>query len=125
MKDTTKTYFADTYALIDLIKGSSSYTPYLTQRITTTTYNLIELYYQILKECGPKIANHYLRFYTYFLTPITFHSVRQGMQFKLQYKKEKLSYVDCVGYATALELDIPFLTGDGKFKDKPNVEFVR
>ena len=47
------------------------------------------------------------------------------MEFKLKYKKERVSYVDCIGHALALELGIRFLTGDEKFEDKDNVEFVK
>jgi predicted nucleic acid-binding protein len=39
-------------------------------------------------------------------------------------KKDKLSYTDCLGYALAMELEIPFLTGDRKFKGKKNVLWV-
>ena len=47
------------------------------------------------------------------------------MQFKLQFKDEKLSYADCIGYAVAAEFGIKFLTGDKKFRSKENVEFVK
>jgi hypothetical protein len=47
------------------------------------------------------------------------------MAFKFTYRKEKLSHVDCIGYALSLEHGIPFLTGDEKFAGKPNVAFVQ
>ena len=125
MKDTTKTLFADTYAFIEMIKGNPLYQPYTNLQIVTTLPNLIELYYYLLREFNTSIADKYLIGYSEFLTPITLPCIQYGMQFKLQHKKEKLSYVDCVGYARALQLNIKFLTGDDKFKDKPNVEFVR
>ncbi|MBI2143262.1 type II toxin-antitoxin system VapC family toxin, partial [Candidatus Woesearchaeota archaeon] len=47
------------------------------------------------------------------------------MHFRLKYKKENLSYADCIGYALAEMMRIKFLTGDEKFRNKENVEFVK
>lgn len=123
MKDTTEVYFADTYALIEIIKGNPHFRGYL--NLVTTLYNLAELYYHCLHDHSPEVADFYLDLYTPFLVPITPTSIQLGMQLKLQYKHEKLSYVDCLGYAVAKELGIPFLTGDQKFNDKENVEFMK
>ena len=46
-------------------------------------------------------------------------------QNKFKFKKEKLSYIDCLGYEVAKKLKIKFLTGDEGFRDKENVEFVK
>lgn len=72
-----------------------------------------------------KTADKYLRLYSKFIVPITNSNIQLGMQFKLKYKKEKLSYVDYIGYALAMELGIEFLTGDQKFKNNDNVKFVK
>jgi len=125
MKDTTESIFADTYAFIEMIKGNPTYQPYTDLQVITTLPNLIELYYYLLREFNMTTADRYLTGYSEFLTSITVPCIRYGMQFKLTHRKDKLSYVDCIGYARALQLGIPFLTGDSKFKDKPNVEFVR
>ena len=47
------------------------------------------------------------------------------MAFKLYNKKEKLSYVDCIGHCLAKEIGVRFLTGDQKFENKENVEYVK
>lgn len=120
-----KIFLADTYALIELLGGNLNYKPYLNYIIITTKFNLIELYYHFLKDYDKKTADKYLQLYSNFIIPITCNCIRNGMELKLKYKKEKLSYVDCIGYALALELGIKFLTGDEKFKDKDNVEFVK
>src|SRR3989344_4101404 len=127
MKDMTeiKIFLADTYALIELLGGNSNYKPYLNHVLITTKFNLIELYYYFLKDYDKKTADEYLYLYSKFIIPITYNCIRKGMEFKLKFKKEKLSYVDCIGYALALELGIKFLTGDQKFEDKDNVEFVK
>ncbi|MEK6861067.1 MAG: PIN domain-containing protein [Nanoarchaeota archaeon] len=126
-KDTIeiKIFFADTYALIELLRGNSSYRPYLDCMLVISKFNLVELYYHLLCDKGKEIADKELKVYSKLEIPITYGCIRKGMEFKLKHKKEKLSYVDCIGYALALELGIKFLSGDQKFEDKDNVEFVK
>lgn len=121
----TKIFLADTYALIEMLGGNRSYKPYLDHILITTKFNLVELYYHFLHDYDKKTADKYLKLYSQFIIPITYSSIQSGMQFKLIHKKEKLSYVDCIGYALAIELSIRFLTGDQKFENKENVEFVK
>lgn len=126
MKDMTEEiFFADTYAIIEIIRGNPNYSEYTDYVLVTSKLNLIELYYHLLHDFDKDTAEKYFRVYSKFVMPISNNSIRNGMQFKLAHKKEKASYVDCVGYALALELGIKFLTGDQKFEDKDNVEFVK
>lgn len=125
MKDMTRVFLADTYALIELLGGNPNYKQYLNSILITTKFNLIELYYHFIREYDKETADKYLRLYSQFVIPITYSCIRNGMEFKLEYRKEKLSYVDCIGYALASELGIKFLTGDNKFRNKGNVEFVK
>lgn len=120
-----KIFLADTYALVELLGGNPNYKPYLNHILITTKFNLIELYYHFLHDYDKKTADKYLNLYSKFVIPISYSSIKKGMEFKLKHKKEKLSYVDCIGHALALELGIKFLTGDQKFEDKHNVEFVK
>ena len=127
MKATTDTglFLADTYALVELIGGNPMYTPYLEHLLLTTKFNIAELYYYLLKDYDKPTADKYLKLYSEFAIPITYSSIKAAMQFKLKHKGEKLSYADCIGYALSLELGIAFLTGDEKFRNKDNVEFVK
>ncbi|MFH1276481.1 MAG: PIN domain-containing protein [Candidatus Woesearchaeota archaeon] len=118
-------FFADTYALIEIIKGNLNYKVYLDFDLVTTKFNLIELYYHCLNHHSVEDADKYLNIYSPFALPIVDSAIKLGMEFKLKYKKEKLSYVDCVGYAMASVLGIKFLTGDRQFATKENVEFVK
>ena len=120
-----KIFLADTYALIEVLGGNKNYRPYLNNILVTTKFNLVELYYHFLHDYDKETANKYLKLYSKFVVPITYSSIQLGMQFKLEHKKEKLSYVDCIGYALAAELGVRFLTGDNKFENKDNVEFVK
>lgn len=126
-KDTTeiRVFLTDTYALIELLGGNIGYKPYLNHILLTTKFNLVELYYHFIHDYDKETADKYLQLYSEFIVPISYSCIREGMQFKLRYKKEKFSYVDCIGYALALELGVKFLTGDEKFKNKANVEFVK
>ena len=47
------------------------------------------------------------------------------MKFKIKYKKQDLSYADCIGYIYAIKNNLLFLTGDKEFKDLKSVEFVK
>src|SRR3989338_1258669 len=111
MQDTTeiRIFLADTYALIELLGGNPNYKPYLSHILITTKFNLIELYYHFLHDYGEETADKYLGLYSKFVIPITDNSIRKGIDFKLKHKEEKISYVDCIGYAIALELGIKFL----------------
>ncbi len=120
-----KVFLADTYALIELVGGNINYKPYLNHVLLTTKFNLIELYYHFLHDYDKETADKYLKLYSNFVILISYNCIRDGMEFKLKNKKEKLSYVDCIGYARAKELNIKFLTGDNKFENKENVEFVK
>ncbi len=151
-----KVFLADTYALIEFIAGNKNYRPYLNQTLLTTKFNLIELYYYLLRNynetqknclCNPrtkvrgkqsnfwrvknpfwffhKTADEYLMLYSRFVIEISYSCIKYAMKFKLENKKEKLSYVDCIGYALSKELGINFLTGDQKFEGIEGVEFVK
>jgi predicted nucleic acid-binding protein len=120
----TDTYFADTYALVELLNGNPRFAAFRSARLFTTRLNIAELYYALLREQGQAAAEE-----SFLLSKdavaITDSSIRNGMRFKFAFRKEKLSYADCIGYALSLEHGIPFLTGDEKFADKPNVAFVQ
>jgi len=118
-------FLADTYALIEIMGGNRSYTSYIDSVLATTKFHLAELYYHLLRFYSFEEANRYFDFYSGFLVTVSLSSIAAAMQFKLQHKNEGLSYADCIGYAVAAELGIKFLTGDSKFREKANVEFVK
>ena len=117
--------FADTYALMEFIKGSEAYEDFIQYDLLLTQLNLAELYYNLLRESGKEIAEYYFELYKNLVIAIPRSVLKTAMQFKLKYRHEKLSYADCIGYALAGHLGVPFLTGDQKFQDKTNVIFVK
>ena len=125
MRAMTEIFLADTYALIEIIKGSPRYRRFLSFHLVITEHNLIELYYHCLHDHGKETAVMYQQLYRGNVVPISDSTIQLAMEIKLRFKHEKLSYADCMGYARAIELGVKFLTGDQKFSDKENVEFVK
>ena len=121
----TNTFFCDTYALIEIIGGNKTYNKYEDAILVTSELNLIELYYHFLKNYGKNSAEYYFNHWLELCIKIPHSIIKVGMEIKLENKKEKLSYIDCIGYSFSLQNNILFLTGDSKFKNKPGVEFVK
>jgi predicted nucleic acid-binding protein len=120
-----KTFFFDTYALIELVKGSPNYLKYSDDKIITTQLNLIEFYYSLISEFSKEIAKTIYFKFKDCSKEIDDEIIFEAMEFRKKYNKRKLSYVDCIGYIFAKKNNIEFLTGDKEFEDLPGVEFVK
>ena len=119
-------YFFDTYAFYEIIKGNPNYKKYESNvSITTTKLNLMELHYGLLLLYGKEKADEYYDSLLEFAIEITDKIIKESNEFRFLNKSKKLSYVDCVGYILAKHLNIKFLTGDKEFEDLDNVEFVK
>ncbi len=120
-------HFFDTYALIEIIKGNPRYRKYVNKPFITSTYNLMELYYALLRLYDEKTAEKYFKFFRPACIPVGDAAIKEAMKFRLIQRSQKnlISYVDCIGYYTALELGILFLTGEKHFKNLKNVEYVK
>ena len=121
-------FFADSYAIIEILKGNGHYLPYQQARyLATTEFNLCEVAFAICRDYPDKakdIMEHVREMIT--LVPTTDEDYCSGAVTKRSTASQgkKLSTIDCVGYSVACRLDIPFLTGDREFRDIPGVEFV-
>ena len=118
-----KVYFFDTYALIEIIRGSQNYKPYLDYRIITTIFNLAELNYNLKKEMSKEMANEHTEKFSEFAVGVSIEDIKQAMDLKSLHRN--LSIPDAIGYTIAKKHSVKFLTGDSYFKDKENVEFVK
>ena len=119
-------YFFDTYAFYEIKVGNPSYLPFTKDvKIVTTQLNLMGLYYQLLALYDKQQAVEFFRRHQEFVVPISNDIVIEAMDFRKKHYKNDLSYVDCIGYSTALENNLKFLTGDKAFKGMDNVEFVQ
>jgi uncharacterized protein len=122
------TFFADTYAIVELLKGSPTYRQYKTAVLVTTEFNLCEFAYAVTRDF-PDTAED--------ICSKVRHSMRlshpgdreylRAAAMRQKYSKEgrKFSLIDCVGFSVAESLTIPFLTGDREFEDLPGVEYVK
>ena len=118
-------YFFDSYAIIEIIHQNESYKQFKQETIITNVLNLAEVYYFLLKKYNEKTANYWTIHFNFHLLEIAPDIAIKAAKFKHKYIKEGLSYADCIGYITALKNNIIFLTGDEKFKNKENVEFIK
>ena len=119
-------YYFDTYALVEIGKENPNYKKYKGNiKIVLNKLNIMELCYFLLRENRkseiPDIFNGLIRFHVEMPDIVFLNAVSM----KNKYKERRLSYIDCLGYNMAKKMNIKFLTGDEKFKDIPNVEFVK
>lgn len=117
-------FFYDTYAIISLIEGSENYNKYKSNIITTSILNFAELYNIFLRNQGKQTADYWAKKLNFNFLEIAPLVSIEASKFRFDNKKEELSLVDCIGYILALKSNLKFLTGDEKFRDKDNVEFV-
>ena len=111
--------------MLEIVKCNASYKKYLDDELYTTILNLYEFYYNVLKDHEEKVAMEmFYRFYG-FMMGIEDEEIFLASSFKLQQRKQRISYVDALGYVIARNNNMRFLTGDKEFKDMPNVEFVK
>ncbi len=118
-------YFFDTYALIEIIKGSQNYLSYVTSKILLTKLNLFELYYCLLREADEKAANLWLSKLRKFVIDFDESVIGAAAKLRLANKAKRLSMTDCIGYVSAIKYGVKFLTGDREFEGRANVEFVK
>lgn len=115
---------ADAHALIGLLDADSRYTSYVKTPFITTDFALLELYWYCTRNgVTDKYAHALTRFEGVLQYPDS-ACLRFAALLRFKHRKEDLSYADCVGWALALQLGIPFLTGDRAFKGKDGVAFV-
>ena len=119
------TYFLDTYALIEIVKGNKNYEKFLSFEIFTSLYNLYEFYFILLKDYNNVIAHKFFEKFREKVVNIEDEYIFEASKFKLDNLKKRLSYVDCLGYIIAFKLGVKFLTGDKEFEKFENVEFVK
>ncbi len=122
-------FFADTYALIEILKGNPNYSKYAGLELYSTEFNLLELSYALTRDFGPERAKGVLtlvRATLIILSPTTEHYIKASdMRLKEKRNGKKLSLIDCLGYVIANDLGLRFLTGDREFEGMENVEFVK
>jgi len=118
-------YFFDSYAIIEIIEGNQDYEKFSNIMFITNALHLSEVFYYLLRTTNEETANKIIGKLNFEFLEITPELAIEASKFKHRHKKEKLSFADCIGYITSIKNDLTFLTGDGDFKDKENVEFIK
>mgnify|MGYP001566335941 CR=1 FL=1 len=117
--------FLDTYAMVEIFEGNKKYLPYQSTDVVTTRFNLFEFYYVVLSKYGKENADRVFKNYVNAAKEASDEILKSAAEFKLQHKKKRFSFADCIGYKYAEAIGAKFLTGDYLFKDFQNVEFVQ
>ena len=117
-------YFFDSFAIIELIMGNPNYAKYINEEATLTLFNLVEVYYSAVNNLDEKKAEEIYSKYKEAVVEVEDIIIKEAMKFRKKYKKNNLSYTDCIGYIYANNNGLKFLTGDKQFKELENVEFV-
>ncbi len=119
--------FLDTFAIIEIDHGNNAYKKYTIEvgEAITSALNLIEVYYTYLRLYGKREADVMYHKVKKITMGMDYEAIQAGCRIKLDNKKKRLSYADCMGYSLARQHGIPFITGDTGFKEFPGVEFLR
>ena len=121
-------YFADSYALIEMLKGNENYRSFQSERLITTEFNICEVGFAVCRnypEKAPQVLKTVRKMVTLTATSNEDYCSGAARKKEASGQGKKLSTIDCVGYSVANRLKIPFLTGDREFADMGNVQFVR
>lgn len=126
-EELVETFFFDTCALVEIVKGSENYKKYIDTKIVTTLLNLMEFHYSTMQDLGNEKAVVLFNELKQFTVDFDKEDVINANLFKYQQNKKhkKISYIDALGYVIALGKGIKFLTGDKDFEDVEFVEYVK
>lgn len=103
-------YFFDTYAIIEFLKGNQKYIKYFKKGGMLTNLNLMELYFQILKNFGKHHADKVYAVFVAYVVEYDKKLMKEAMKFRLQLQKRKrdISYADAIGYLVAKKKKVRF-----------------
>ncbi len=122
-------YYADTYALVEILRGNPAYEKYAGRELVTSEFNLLELAYALTRDYGEEKAVEILKMVRAFIIIIkpTDKDYAEASTLRIELKKQgkNLSLIDALGYTLAKRLKTPFLTGDRELKELDNVEYVK
>lgn len=123
MKETE--IFADSYAIIEMLKGNRNYARFSEMKLATTRLNLVEVAYCLLKEFPEEKVKEMIGCLAMNTLELADNEVMPIAAFRKEHARKALSYTDCIGYFLAKKNNIPFLTGDKQFREMPGVEFIK
>ena len=121
--------FADTYALIELLKGNPNYENYSQADLVSTEFNILELTYALFRDFGRDEATKVVKLIRdkIEILPTEDSDYLDASEFRKSANKtgKKLSLIDALGYSCSKKLGIKFLTGDREFIEMENIEYIK
>ncbi len=122
-------YYADTYALVEILKGNPAYKRYADEELVTSEFNMLELAYALAKDYDEEKAVKILRVVRAFVTIVQprdeDYTKASVLRLELRKQGKNLSLIDALGYVLAKRLGMAFLTGDREFRNLDRVEYVK
>lgn len=121
----SRSYYFDSYALVERQLGARAYEPYREYGIFTHQFNLFEFAAAVVRSASEATAREQLRLMNPNLVAADENDLFAAIRFRGRFPRSRISYVDALGYVLALRHGHLFLTGDTKFEGLDNVEYVR
>ena len=118
-------FFFDTYAIIEILKGSKAYDKYVDCTALITKLNIFEIYTSVLREFGVEKAENVLEKWYPSVIDYDEEIIKDAGRLWFKMRKQKVSMTDCIGYVLAAYWKVPFLTGDKEFEDLEGVEYIK
>lgn len=118
-------YYFDSYALVEILKGNRNYSKYEEEILFTSAANLGEVRYYTLRSGEAEKYEKAISRMRPDLLETTRKDWEKAAETKYLHRERKLSLVDCLGYHLALKNQLRFLTGDQGFRNLEGVEFVQ
>lgn len=120
-----KMYCLDTYALFEIEKNNPRYRPIAKSDFIIPSAVLAEFCVAMTKRQGKKTGTYWFRQLEQYARDIDADMWMEGLMFREEHRKEKISIVDALGYVYARKNNLPFVTGDKAFENKPGVKFIK
>jgi len=118
-------YFFDTCILIQIALDNRPFNKYKGISILLTDLNIMELIHFLINDGREEDIDEVIDELKENVTSYDYKTIIEAAKMKFKYKNEKLSFTDCIGYLLAKKNNCKFLTCDGKFENKENVEFIK
>lgn len=115
-------YLLATDAIVEMLKGSKKYEIFVDEDLFVTDVALQEVCIVVLKEFGEEKAKEVFNIFFDRVVSANRSNIIEASLFK---QENKTSFSDAVGYITAKEKGMKFLTSIKQFDKIENVEFVR
>ena len=117
-------YFLDTYGIIELYKGNPNYSKFKETKFYTSKLNLYELYYYFLKKEMQEKADELFLIFSQHCIFVSDDILKKAAKIRLEFvskQKKDVSFIDAIGFTTAGENNLLFVTGDEAFKKTDGV----